>query len=986
MKKLILCLVFLASCAVSGIAFAAGASERAAGKSAGYDVVVVGGTPGGIMAAIAAAREGCDCVILERTGYIGGLPANGLGATDIGTRGATTGLFGRFVGLNRQYYEDMYGAGSQQVRDCSDGYHFEPHVAALTFGKMISEAGPGKIEVLVMKQFDPDPSNVFMEGNAVKAINVTDRTTGEVETYRGRIFIDATYEGDLGASAGIPFRLGREGADEFSEPCAGRIYRWWKHGPDGEGTTYEGDDAIQAYNYRLCLTADKDNYVPVRKPDNYDRNDYASIVEDVYTGRNTDIRFKGVTREQMEANRQRILAGGRTAIPGDVWGMWKICSIMRLPNGKTDANNQHLAFVSTDLPEENVPWPVSGWEWRDKFAQRLRDYTLGLLWFVQNDEALPVQFREACREYGLAADEYTDNGNFPRQVYVREGRRLEGTYFFTASDVIPEEGKSRPQVSAESITASHYALDSHATRKREEGRVHLEGFFSHPTSVYTVPYGVMVPKVVDNILFPVPASGSHVGFSTLRMEPCWMAMGEAAGTAAAIAVADGCDVRSVPVGRIQDKLLANGATLVYFKDLRPDDKDFVQVQKLALKGYFPEYSADLDKPLDEKTAALWSSLSGLVIECDGGTRRQFLRMLEGNSLNDCFPDWAWTDFSRPDGINPVISPDSTTKFLCPMLGEEIAWENNDTFNPAAAVHKGRIVVLYRAEDKSGVGIGKRTSRIGYAWSRDGLHFKRLGQPVLYPAEDSQKELEWPGGCEDPRVAVTEDGLYVMFYTQWNRKKARLSVATSRDLKNWDKHGPVFAKAYDGRFFDYFCKSASIVTKVVDGKQVIAKVGGKYLMYWGEHFVNLATSDDLVNWTPLLDDKGDFLKLVTPRRGYFDSDLTECGPPAVITDKGILLIYNGKNSGGKNRDRRYTARSYCAGQLLFDINDPTKLIGRLDEPFFVPEAPFEKSGQYPDGTVFVEGLVLYKGHWYLYYGCADSRVAVAVRKDRSQRKR
>ncbi len=247
MKKLILCLVFLASCAVSGIAFAAGASERAAGKSAGYDVVVVGGTPGGIMAAIAAAREGCDCVILERTGYIGGLPANGLGATDIGTRGATTGLFGRFVGLNRQYYEDMYGAGSQQVRDCSDGYHFEPHVAALTFEKMISEAGPGKIEVLVMKQFDPDPSNVFMEGNAVKAINVTDRTTGEVETYRGRIFIDATYEGDLGASAGIPFRLGREGADEFSEPCAGRIYRWWKHGPDGEGTTYEGDDAIQAY-------------------------------------------------------------------------------------------------------------------------------------------------------------------------------------------------------------------------------------------------------------------------------------------------------------------------------------------------------------------------------------------------------------------------------------------------------------------------------------------------------------------------------------------------------------------------------------------------------------------------------------------------------------------------------------------------------------------------------------------------------------------
>ena len=129
---------------------------------------------------------------------------------------------------------------------------------------------------------------------------------------------------------------------------------------------------------------------------------------------------------------------------------------------------------------------------------------------------------------------------------------------------------------------------------------------------------------------------------------------------------------------------------------------------------------------------------------------------------------------------------------------------------------------------------------------------------------------------------------------------------------------------------------------------------------------------------MLDEKGELLKIVRPRKGYFDSDLTECGPPAVITDQGILLLYNGKNSGGKGRDRRYTANSYCAGQLLFDRNDPTKLIGRLDEPFFVPEASFEKSGQYPAGTVFIEGLVYYKGKWFLYYGCADSRVSVAIR--------
>lgn len=351
-----------------------------------------------------------------------------------------------------------------------------------------------------------------------------------------------------------------------------------------------------------------------------------------------------------------------------------------------------------------------------------------------------------------------------------------------------------------------------------------------------------------------------------------------------------------------------------------------------------------------------------------------------DSCRSGFPDWAWTDFVRPEGINPIISPDSTSLFFCPMRGELVAWESNDTFNPAAVVHNGKIVVMYRAEDNSGVGIGKRTSRLGYAWSKDGLHFKRLRKPVFFPADDSQKELEWTGGCEDPRLAVTEDGLYVMMYTQWNRKKARLSVATSRDLKHWDKHGPAFADAYGGRFYDMFCKSGSIVTKVVDGKQVIAKVNGKYLMYWGERFVNLATSDNLIDWTPMLDSDGELLKLVRPRSGYFDSDMTECGPPAVITDDGILLIYNGKNSGGKGRDRRYTANSYCAGQLLFDLNDPCRVIGRLDEPFFVPEASFEKSGQYPAGTVFIEGLVFYKGCWFLYYGCADSRVAVAVRPE------
>lgn len=342
------------------------------------------------------------------------------------------------------------------------------------------------------------------------------------------------------------------------------------------------------------------------------------------------------------------------------------------------------------------------------------------------------------------------------------------------------------------------------------------------------------------------------------------------------------------------------------------------------------------------------------------------------------PDWALGGFVRPAGVNPVITPDPANLFDCPMRGTSVGWEESDTFNPAATVKDGKIYVLYRAEDNSATGIGKRTSRIGLAESADGVTMTRRTTPVMFPAEDGAKEYEWPGGCEDPRVTMTEDGLYVMMYTAWNRQVPRLSVATSRDLIHWEKHGPAFARAHGGRFKDRACKSGSVVTRIADGKQVITKVNGKYLMYWGEHFVNIATSDDLMNWTPMLGDDNELLYVIRPRRNFFDSALTECGPPAIMTDKGILLLYNGKNrNDDEGRDRRFNAGTYSAGQVLFDSNDPAMVIARLDVPFFRPMEAFEKSGQYVDGTVFIEGLTYLGGKWYLYYGCADSRVGVAV---------
>lgn len=351
--------------------------------------------------------------------------------------------------------------------------------------------------------------------------------------------------------------------------------------------------------------------------------------------------------------------------------------------------------------------------------------------------------------------------------------------------------------------------------------------------------------------------------------------------------------------------------------------------------------------------------------------------LFGYSQN-VLPDWALGGFVRPEKANQIITPNPSNQFDCPMQDKKIGWEESDVFNPAATVKDGKIYVLYRAEDNSATGIGKRTSRIGLAESEDGIHMKRRKTPVMYPDKDNMKEYEWEGGCEDPRVTMTEDGLYVMAYTSWNRKVARLCIATSHDLVKWEKHGPAFAKAYNGRFKDIFCKSGSMVTTIKDGKQVLTKIDGKYFMYWGEHAVYAATSDDLVNWTPILDEKNELATVIKPRPQYFDSALTECGPPAILTDKGIVLLYNGKNqTNDSKRDKRFTAGAYCAGQILTDPKEPMKVLQRLDVPFFRPMASFEKSGQYVDGTVFIEGLVFFKNKWYLYYGCADSQVSVAI---------
>jgi predicted GH43/DUF377 family glycosyl hydrolase len=335
-----------------------------------------------------------------------------------------------------------------------------------------------------------------------------------------------------------------------------------------------------------------------------------------------------------------------------------------------------------------------------------------------------------------------------------------------------------------------------------------------------------------------------------------------------------------------------------------------------------------------------------------------------------------SSFYKP-AENPIIRADSSYTFTDPVKNQTVRWQRADVFNPAAIVKDNKVYLLIRCEDNPAASLGGRTSRIGLAESEDGIHFKKFPTPVLYPDKDAYKEYDHPGGCEDPRVVETEDGTYVLTYTSWNNKIARLSVAFSKDLFHWEKKGPAFAKAYDGKFLNVWSKSGSIVTKMVNNKPVAAKINGKYWMYWGEQFINLAWSTNLYDWHPLVDEKGALKKTVETRAKKFDSSLTECGPPAFITQKGIVLFYNGRNADDEKTFPGLPKGTYSVGRVIFDINNPEKIIERSDTCFLKPTLPHEISGQYVAGTTFSEGLVFFKGKWFLYYGTADSFVGVAV---------
>lgn len=557
-----------------------------AGQS--FDVVVYGGTPGGIAAAISAARLGHSVALVEYHKHLGGMSASGLGKSDIETREAVGGLFREFTSRVLADYVKRDGASHPNVKMCREGYYYEPSVAERVFDEMV--AAESRIQVFRHHRL----TEALRAGNRATGLRALDRTSGQGLELRGRVLIDASYEGDLAAFAGVPYRVGRESRAETNELHAGVVYQDYETRTFLPGTTGEGDKRLQAYTYRLCLTTNPANQHILRDPPpGYDRTHYLGYLDDWKEGR------MGPPRE-MKDGRGYFAPTFNTAV--------RALSIAELPNRKTDVNMnpRPLGFPFAEI---NEGYAEADWEARERIAARIRNLTLGLLYFLQNDSAIPPEHRALARQYHLAKDEFTDSEHFPWQLYVREARRIVGEYTLSEHDLIAGPDLGRSRIHADSIAAGEFPIDSFPVRKRQQGHnVALEGYIlmlDKFTQPYQVPYRVIVPKGVDGLLVPVAASATHVAFSTIRMEPTWMALGQAAGTAAHLAITANTELRRIDTNRLQRLLLGQGAVLTFFKDIDRDHSAYAALQYYGTKGFFPDYWARADEPLERATAARW---------------------------------------------------------------------------------------------------------------------------------------------------------------------------------------------------------------------------------------------------------------------------------------------------------------------------------------------------------------------------------------------
>lgn len=582
-------------------------SLAAQGPSATADVLVYGGTPSGVAAGLAAAASGCRVLLIEPTPQLGGLLTSGLSHSDFHSRESLSGAFADFAQRVEQYYIDRYGADSPQVRDSFGGTFGEPKVNLLVLESMLGEYPNLQIRrgerlvathVVDAAPVSPAPGR---PNKLLQSLQCVD-ASGEVSTYTCQVAIDATYEGDLLAQAGVAWTSGREARQEFNESLAPET----------------ADQQLQAYNFRFIMTRDPGLRVTPQSPPGYRREDFVGVLEVLASG--------GI--DKIFGYPSRCIFKAQTP---------------PLPNGKYDINDVSRGMVRLSLPGANLDWPDGSYERRAEiFAEHLRDQ-VGLLYFLQNDPAVPPQFQQEARQWGWCRDEFTQTAHLPPQLYVREARRMRGAHVFIQQDSEAAPGDARAVLHRDAIAMADYGNNCHGTfheGPRFGGR--HTGEFYHPVPPYQIPYGVLVPTSHCNLLVCCAVSASHVGFCGLRLEPVWMSLGQAAGHAAALAIAEAetetgplC-VQDVAVGRLQARLHAAGSATIYLSDVPRQSPDFAAVQWWGnLGGWhgihpappqpgqrganlhgqyyaaFPYHTADLEQPLTTELAERWQALAGL---------------------------------------------------------------------------------------------------------------------------------------------------------------------------------------------------------------------------------------------------------------------------------------------------------------------------------------------------------------------------------------
>ncbi|MCY1721843.1 FAD-dependent oxidoreductase [Prolixibacteraceae bacterium Z1-6] len=537
----------------TGIIFWGCQQVNKAGNENTADVIIYGGTSAAVTAAVEVVHSGKSVIVVSPDIHLGGLSAGGLGFTDTGNKSTIGGLSREFYHRVWKHYNDSaawiwekhseYGNKGQGTV-AMDGENrtmwiFEPHVAEQVFEDFIVE---NNIPVDRDEWLDRK-NGVQVEGGKITAI-----TTLSGKNYQGKIFIDATYEGDLMAAAGISYHVGRESCSVYNEEWNGVQAGVFHHGhhfkskidpyvipgdpssgllpkisAEKPGENCTGDDKVQAYCFRLCMSNHADNRVPFPKPDNYDPKDYELLV--------------------------RVFEAG--------WNEW-FNKFDMIPNRKTDTNN-HGPFSSDNIGM-NYDYPEASYERRKEIIKEHEDYQKGLLYFVSNDARVPDEVRTAMQNWGLAADEFTDNGNWPHQLYIREARRMIGEYVTSENDVLGKREVPQP------IGMGSYTMDSHNIQRyvTEEGFVQNEGDLGiHPHQPYQISYGSIVPQKEEctNLLVPVAVSSSHIAFGSIRMEPVFMILGQSAAVAASIAIDKEKSVQDVQYDELKEKLISKNQKL-----------------------------------------------------------------------------------------------------------------------------------------------------------------------------------------------------------------------------------------------------------------------------------------------------------------------------------------------------------------------------------------------------------------------------------------